>query len=299
MTTILVMGEDGMLAREVIIQLSRNTQYTLLNPHILEQHKTFKTQYNEYPELDIRDNELIQYYFTKLKPDIIVNTAAIVNTDKCDADKDLSFSCNVIGSHNIISACKKYHAFLIHFETTAMLDCQPNIKLYTETSQINPKTYYSLTKYLSHLDLLGYFRLDDVLLLRICFVYGAQRDTSSNISKIIHASANREKCVTLNISSEYKKDYLYISDFGTAFMKLLENNSRGIYNISYGNAIKYSEIINLLLNKLEHKPIVIYNELSEYLYDHVLANIKLKSLGWRPRITLDKGLSLAINNILK
>jgi len=145
MTTILVMGEDGMLAREVIIQLSRNTQYTLLNPHILEQHKTFKTQYNEYPELDIRDNELIQYYFTKLKPDIIVNTAAIVNTDKCDADKDLSFSCNVIGSHNIISACKKYHAFLIHFETTAMLDCQPNIKLYTETSQINPKTYVLYT----------------------------------------------------------------------------------------------------------------------------------------------------------
>jgi len=82
-------------------------------------------------------------------------------------------------------------------------------------------------------------------------------------------------------------------------MKLLENNARGVYNISYGNAIKYAEIIDLLLNKLEHKPIVIYNELSEYLYDHVLANIKLKSHGWRPKITLDKGLSLAINNILK
>ena len=45
MTTVLVTGEDGMLAREVIAQLSRNTQYILLNQYILEQHRTFKTQH--------------------------------------------------------------------------------------------------------------------------------------------------------------------------------------------------------------------------------------------------------------
>ena len=80
----------------------------------------------------------------RLKPDIIINTAAITNVDYCERFEKNAFDVNVTGTKNIANIAKKLRSKLIHISTDAVFSGDK--KFYIEKDEPNPINIYGKTK---------------------------------------------------------------------------------------------------------------------------------------------------------
>lgn len=79
-----------------------------------------------------------------LKPDIIINTAAITNVDYCEKFERNAFDVNVTGTKNIAKIAEKLGSKLIHISTDAVFSGSK--KFYVEEDKPNPISVYGKTK---------------------------------------------------------------------------------------------------------------------------------------------------------
>ena len=103
---------------------------SLLGYKILTNRNNFElyASYNKNPinmedlqsiEIDIR-NKTNCKKILEIKPDVIINTAAITNVDYCEKFEKNAFDVNVKGTENISKIAEKLGSKLIHISTDAV-----------------------------------------------------------------------------------------------------------------------------------------------------------------------------------
>jgi len=95
--------------------------------------------------VDVTSYNVIENIFKDLKPDLIVNCAAVTNVDLTEVDPSDAYMSNVIGSLNLNLICKSHNIGQIFFSTEAAYDGTRKSK-YLETDLENPQSKYALTK---------------------------------------------------------------------------------------------------------------------------------------------------------
>lgn len=93
--------------------------------------------------LNKEDLKLIQ----KLKPEMIVHCAALVDLDYCETHPEEAKEINTAGAKNIASAAKKAGSYLVHISTDAVFD--GNKGSYDENNLPDPVSVYGKTKLLA------------------------------------------------------------------------------------------------------------------------------------------------------
>lgn len=96
-------------------------------------------------EIDISDLPAVSAIFDKLRPDVIINTAAYHNVDKCQENPIRAFEVNALGARNLAIASLKHNAYLIHISTDYVFDGFKK-KPYIETDRPVPLNVYGNTK---------------------------------------------------------------------------------------------------------------------------------------------------------
>jgi dTDP-4-dehydrorhamnose reductase len=134
---ILVVGSGGMLGKDVVacfekdgyevFGISRDVEGNNMSDHILLGDITKKT--------------FISDALAKIKPDVIVNCAAIVNVDACENNKKLAQDVHVGATRNL---AEHKGAKFIYISTDSVYDGQRGN--YKEEDQTNPVNYYATTK---------------------------------------------------------------------------------------------------------------------------------------------------------
>jgi dTDP-4-dehydrorhamnose reductase len=94
---------------------------------------------------DITDKMQMETVFKKLKPSVLINTAAYTQVDAAQTNKELSFAINADAVKNISELCKKYNCALIHLSTDYVFD-GTHTSPYKETNTTNPVTVYGKSK---------------------------------------------------------------------------------------------------------------------------------------------------------
>ena len=128
MTKILIIGADGQLGTDLLKVIPKNEQIPL----------TIK-------DLDITNREQTLKVIKQYEPQIVINTAAYHNVDKCEAEVALSFAVNTIAVKYLAEACLAIDAALVHISTDYVFDGEKN-KPYVETDRPNPQSVYSISK---------------------------------------------------------------------------------------------------------------------------------------------------------
>jgi dTDP-4-dehydrorhamnose reductase len=134
---ILVIGGSGLLGYKI---LSNARNYELVGSY---NKNSINFENIETVKMDIT-NEKNCENIIKLKPDIIINTAAVTNMDYCERFKKNAFDVNVTGTKNIANIAKKIGSKLIHISTDAVFS--GNKKFYVEEDEPNPINIYGKTK---------------------------------------------------------------------------------------------------------------------------------------------------------
>lgn len=300
-----ITGERGMLGT-----LLRESLEVGTTPHGKKEYEVvnFKPEWlskvsvhHEHLEFDVA-SELILPAMRTISPDVVVHFAAVVNTDKCQANPQQCIRTNLEGTRNVLQACKESGARLIYISTTATYNphlCVPSIG-YDEGHEQNPGTIYGITKYAG--ELLVRNQMDvPWIVIRPCFLLGTPPlDHSSQLCRVAMHSVMKKICpiyagptpiVTLNL--ENKKDYMPVMDFIGGIRRLLllwDGNrnifDRRIFNISGMHpqrTLKYFNALQSQLKLLGTEMQMQWCGKDDYLGDHLVNSNKFRRLtGWEP-----------------
>ncbi len=120
-----------------------------------------KPEFGELLKLDLaKDTDLEVIY--KIRPEIIIHTAALTNVDECEANKGSAYEINVEGTKRVAEVAKKLGAFLVYVSSDYVFSGDKG--MYKEDDEPNPVGYYGYTK------LLGEKYCDCIA--RPCVIYG-------------------------------------------------------------------------------------------------------------------------------
>ncbi|MFZ3113300.1 dTDP-4-dehydrorhamnose reductase [Methanothrix sp.] len=123
--------------------------------------------YGKEVKFDLLDPNGIRDIIERLRPDVIVHSAALTDVDRCEREKDLAYRMNVEGTRAIAEAARKAGSYLVYISTDYVFDGQRG--LYREEEETNPVSYYGLSKLLGE-----EFCLDQGCIARTCVIYGSR-----------------------------------------------------------------------------------------------------------------------------
>ncbi len=123
--------------------------------------------YGKEVKFDLLDANGIRDIIERMRPDVIVHSAALTDVDRCEREKDLAYRINVEGTRAIAEAARKAGSYLVYISTDYVFDGQRG--LYREEEETNPVSYYGLSKLLGE-----EFCLDQGCIARTCVIYGSR-----------------------------------------------------------------------------------------------------------------------------
>ncbi|MGN0136679.1 dTDP-4-dehydrorhamnose reductase [Anaerotignum sp.] len=96
-------------------------------------------------ELDITHTEEVLSYGEIQRPDVIINCAAITDTDLCEANPELAYRVNALGARNLSLVARKHNAKIVQLSTDDVFDGKKGTP-YTEFDDTHPLTVYGRSK---------------------------------------------------------------------------------------------------------------------------------------------------------
>jgi len=216
---ILVTGATGLLGRKVQNVLSK--KFDVIGTCFTKKKSGF---YN----LDVRQVNDLYHLFERENPDVVIHTAALVDVDLCERNKDLARDINVDGTKNIVLSCKFKNAKLVFISSDYCFDGKPG-KIYHEESKTCPVNYYGQTN--CEAEALVKEMLDDYVIIRpgILYGYNDEDDKDTFLRQILQKLERNEKIFVDNRIVKYPT---LIDDVALAIKKIIEIDARGIYHVA-------------------------------------------------------------------
>jgi len=119
--TILITGSNGLLGQKLISQL-KDTEIFNLIATSLGANRNEELPIRNYHSLDITRPFEVKKLFQSLKPDVVINTAAMTNVDACESSKEACWELNVMAVKHLVEACADINAHLIQLSTDFVFD---------------------------------------------------------------------------------------------------------------------------------------------------------------------------------
>jgi len=259
--------------------------------------KIDKTNYH-FVEASITDSEAINKLASDV--DLIVNFAAETHVDRSISNPEKFVQTNIVGTHTLLEAAKKYEKSFIHISTDEIYGDAEDQKSFTEKSLLKPSNPYSATKAAAD-HLVGSYAKTygtKCIITRCTNNFGPYQFPEKLIPKtIIRAQKNLR--VPLYGDGNQIRSWIYALDHVDAIESLIKDGQYGeVYNISGWNEISNKTIVEKILGLMNKS-----NDLIEYVGDrpghdrrYSIDSSKLQNeMGWKPRFDFDAALKETVS----
>ncbi len=222
-----------------------------------------KSKIKNLVELDISDKKLLDIV-KSYNPECIVHFAAETHVDNSIKSSDQFILSNVLGTANVLDACRNFNIKLCHISTDEVYGPADN-KAFIEEDELNPMNPYSATKAAADLMIKAYQNTHKInyLIIRPSNNYGPRQNKEKFIPKLMDCIINQKK-FPLYGSGDQKREWTYVEDTGKAVRKIIlsEKKWNSIYNFSSGIMYSNFEVIQIVLrayNELTGKNVLIHD----------------------------------------
>lgn len=253
---------------------------------------------------DINDNRFVLDLFRKERFDQVVHFAAESHVDRSIADPSSFLRTNVLGTQNLLDACREFGIERYHQVSTdevygdLPLD-RPDLK-FTEDSPIRPSSPYSASKASADLLCQAYHRTYGlpITISRCSNNYGPYQFPEKFIPRMIML-ALREQRLPIYGKGENVRDWLHVSDHCSAIDVILERGRLGeVYNVGGNCEMRNIELAKLILKQLGKS-----EELLSFVPDRKGHDLRYaidigkitKELDWSPSVIFERGMKETID----
>ena len=183
----------------------------------------------------------------KLKPNVIINSSAIVGINQCETSYEKAFSVNCIGALNLAKICKLKKIILVQTSTHAVFDGVNN-SFYNEKSEPKPNNVYSGTKYLSEIFVKSICKRHYII--RFPTLFGMRKNKLLGFVDKVILSLKSNK--TLKIAKDRIDTPTYAKDAAKQLIQILiKRKPYGTYHLTNSGKVSYLDFvkyIKLLVN---------------------------------------------------
>lgn len=226
MKRIFITGASGQLGLALEHLMVNNQDYTLYRTDARA------SEDGRVMALDITDEAAVTEAVRSVKPDIIINCAAMTAVDLCESEPEKAYSINALGPKHLATAAKEADIKLIHVSTDYVYDGRANLH-YIETTEPNPLSVYGRTKLEGDRFVLEHCPKSFVL--RTAWVYGEGK----NFVKTMLRLADQGNTIRV-VSDQYGTPTSAL-ELAKVILFLMETESYGIYHTTCEGSTNWHE----------------------------------------------------------
>jgi dTDP-glucose 4,6-dehydratase len=250
---------------------------------------------------EIQDRDLVDKIITHRRIEAIIDTAAETHNDRSLLSATAFLETNVQGVYTLLEATRA-HALqrFLHVSTDEVYGSITDGE-FTEGSPLEPNTPYSASKAAGDLLCRAHFvsYKTPVIVTRGGNTYGPNQYPEKLISLSL-VRLLQGKRIPMYGEGAQRREWIHVRDHAEGILSAFEHGSEGeIYNVSDENERENRWIVNRILDRLElsHDLIKPIPDPREGAHDfrYSMTSEKLRTLGWKPRVTFDEGLDATID----
>ena len=251
----------------------------------------------QFIECDISQNGTWQDCFKGVNR--VFHLAALADIVPSIENPDKYYQSNVNGTFNVLEACRKYNVRKIISSASSSCYGIPDEFPTKETAEIRPQYPYALTKNIGEQLIMHWCQVYNLpaVSLRFFNVYGPRSRTSGTYGAVFGVFLAQKlagKPYTVVGDGTQTRDFTYVLDIVDAIIAAAESDVSGeAINIGSDNTYSVNQLIELLEGDVVHIP----KRPGEP--DCTWADIsKAKTmLNWRPKVSLEEGVAILLENI--
>lgn len=248
---ILIIGGGGQLGSKIIEQSKdHNEIYAtyLTNPPQLSDLNIFQA--------DKTDRILIQSLIKNIKPDAVIDTAAIHNVDYCETNREQAHTVNVDGTKNVAEACNAIGAKMVFVSTDYVFNGKKGN--YTETDVPFPINYYGESKLEGENIVKNICK--DYCIVRTSVIYSwvskqsVVKTSGKPLNFVMWANEKLRKGEPLNIVNDQYGSPTLADHLAQILIQICMTNVMGLYNVAGKTRINRYDLIHRLIEKMGYDP---------------------------------------------
>ena len=220
---IAVIGAKGMLGSELCRVLGK-------------QHEMLAW---DIDEIDITDRAGTLARLGAERPDLIINSAALVNVEVCEAEPDKAWRINAVGAQNLALAAQQMGSALLYISTDYIFDGQTSIA-YDEVATPNPINQYGRSKLAG--ERLSLQNCQRTYSIRTAWIFG--HSANSYVQRVLNA-ADKEGVVRM--PEDQLESPTYTVHLAEAILRLIATGAYGIYNVTSLGACTRADFAKFVL----------------------------------------------------
>ena len=264
--------------RENISHLNENSKFTFV-------------------DADISNFDLIEPIFRGA--DLVFHLAALADIVPSIENPTEYYKSNVTGTFNVLQACRKHKVKKIIYAGSSSCYGIPDEYPTKEIASIRPEYPYALTKNLGEQLVMHWCKLYNLpaISLRFFNVYGPRARTSGTygaVFGIFLAQKLANKPFTVVGDGNQTRDFTFVSDVVNAIIAAADSDLSGeVINIGSNNTYSINRLVELLGGEITYIP----KRPGEP--DCTWADITKATqlLDWEPKVSLEEGVDILLNNI--
>ncbi len=251
----------------------------------------------EFIRGDITDDALLKNVFQDHEISAVINMAAKAGIRESVNEPGGFFMANTMGALNLLEQCRQNGVRKFVQASTCSVYGEAS-EVYTEdTPSDMPISPYGASKKATELLCYTYHHLHDMSIaaLRFFTVYGPQGRPDMSIFRFIRWICEGEPVRVFGGSQS--RNFVYVDDVARAILTSLDIDSGyEAINIGSSESSTIMRVIELIEDIVGKKARVSYEpaNLSEPISTDADISKAASKLGWRPKVSLEKGLQLTI-----
>ena len=301
---ILVTGGAGYIGSHIVEQLIKTKAKVFIIDNLSTGYKKLVNKKAFFINGDINDVSKTKKIIKDKNINSIIHLAALLNVREAEKYKKKYYYNNVLGTLNLIKACKNSNVKNIIFSSSCSIYGNVNGSV-NEIKKPNPHGYYAYTKYKCEQIIKKYSKdyKYNYAILRYFNVAGASNSNKigeiqrshGHLIKNLAIQALKKKPKIFIYGKNYHtkdgtciRDYIHVADLSDIHLKSLyfiDKNSKSlILNCGYGKGYSVLDVINIF-KKIKKNLLIIYSKRRAGDVAEVFADVKKmkKTLKWKPK----------------
>ena len=313
-TNILITGGAGYIGSHIVELLVKAKANIIIYDNLVTGFKKLVNKKAKFIKGDIKNLKKLREVIQKNKIVSIIHLAAYLNISESETNKKKYYKNNILGTLNLVKACKNSHVKTIIFSSSCSVYGSVKGSV-NEKHSLSPQSYYAYTKLKGENILKKYaksFKFNYGI-LRYFNVAGASN--SGKIGQIEKSHGQLIKNLAIQslklipkvsiYGKNYKtkdgtcvRDYIHVSDLADIHLKILKKITKTknslIINCGYGKGYSVKEIVDIF-KLLKKNVIVEYQKRRPGDISQIYADTKKirKILNWQPKFNNIKKILLS------
>ncbi|NIM89547.1 MAG: dTDP-4-dehydrorhamnose reductase [Candidatus Aminicenantes bacterium] len=236
-TKIAIIGADGQLGSDLVKSL--------------QEHRIFPLY---YPDFDITKPDQARKALSRLKAEVVINTAAYNRVDEAEDNPQEAFRVNSIAVRDMALICRDLDSVLVHFSTDYVFDGQKKDP-YTEEDLPSPLNVYAISKLEGEHFVQNI--LDKYFVIRTCGLYGEAGCWGKGSNFVDTLVALEKEGKPLRVVNDQRITPTATAELAERVKELIGTDQYGLYHLSNEGDCTWYEFAQAIFSLMDKKPDII------------------------------------------